>query len=156
MSQRVVLIVAVILAIVGAIIYLRHKAPPDTSPHFQSDTVSLALRRAVYEMQSPRNRRVAQRYSDSAQFVSEVYENTFGILLPYSAEAQMKEGTAVKPQDMVSGDLMFFEDGDDVDVGFYIDGAQFGHYAPLTGARIERLDNAAWSGRYLWSRRVLQ
>ncbi len=80
-----------------------------------------------------------------------------GIALPRAVEEQYQVGKKVKPRDLESGDLVFFEtvSHGPSHVGIVIGDDQFVHAPSSKGVvRVERLSTEYWSKRYLSARRV--
>ena len=80
-----------------------------------------------------------------------------GIALPRAVEEQFQLGKNVKPDNLASGDLVFFSTvaRGASHVGIAIGGDQFIHAPSSTGVvRVERLSAAYWSKRFLAARRL--
>jgi cell wall-associated NlpC family hydrolase len=80
-----------------------------------------------------------------------------GLRLPRDVRDQFHEGTAVKPEDVRAGDLLFFSTtaAGPTHVGIAIGGDGFIHAPSSTGVvRVERLTTPYWSQRFLEARRI--
>ena len=80
-----------------------------------------------------------------------------GIGLPRSVEEQFQFGKKVKPEELASGDLVFFStvSRGASHVGIVIGGDEFIHAPSSTGVvRVEHLSADYWSRRFLAARRV--
>jgi peptidoglycan DL-endopeptidase CwlO len=81
----------------------------------------------------------------------------YGIALPREVREQFRVGTAVKPDDLAAGDIIFFTTTDPgpSHVAIAIGGDEFVHAPSSTGVvRVEHLSSSYWSPRYLGARRV--
>jgi cell wall-associated NlpC family hydrolase len=79
-----------------------------------------------------------------------------GIALPRSVEEQFQLGNEVKPEDLASGDLVFFHTvaRGVSHVGIAIGGDEFIHAPSSTGVvRVEHLSAPYWSQRFMTARR---
>ena len=82
-----------------------------------------------------------------------------GIPLPRLAADQYHAGTAVSLEDLVAGDLVFFETiaPGPSHVGVAISGAAFVHAPNSRGeVRVERLSSSYWAERYVGARRIIE
>ena len=80
-----------------------------------------------------------------------------GIGLPRSVEEQSQIGKKVKPEELASGDLVFFSTvtRGASHVGIVIGGDEFIHAPTSNGVvRVEHLSSGYWSQRFLEARRV--
>jgi cell wall-associated NlpC family hydrolase len=80
-----------------------------------------------------------------------------GVALPRSVRDQFDEGTAVRPDDLQEGDLLFFrtEGSGASHVGIVVGGDSFVHAPSSSGVvRVERLASRYWSDRFVGARRV--
>ena len=88
---------------------------------------------------------------DCSGFVRYVYSH-FGISLPHSSFADIVRGKSVARNDLLPGDLVFF-DGDG-HVGIYVGDGEFIH-APHTGTVVRISSMSGWYGaRYDGARRI--
>ena len=78
-----------------------------------------------------------------------------GIPLPHNAKQQFKRGQAVAKNNLLPGDLVFFNTrGPITHVGVYIGNNEFLHAAnPRKGVRVDKLNSAYYSKRYAGARR---
>jgi cell wall-associated NlpC family hydrolase len=80
-----------------------------------------------------------------------------GIGLPRSVEEQVQIGKKVKPEELTSGDLVFFSTvaRGASHVGIVVGGDEFIHAPTSNGVvRVEHLSSTYWSQRFLEARRV--
>jgi cell wall-associated NlpC family hydrolase len=94
---------------------------------------------------------------DCSGFTQYVFQ-AHGVALPREVRDQFQAGKKVKPEDLKVGDLIFFTTTapGPTHVAIAIGGDQFIHAPSSTGVvRIERLNSAYWSTRFLTARRVL-
>jgi cell wall-associated NlpC family hydrolase len=80
-----------------------------------------------------------------------------GIGLPRSVEEQVQIGKKVKPEELASGDLVFFSTvtRGASHVGIVVGGDEFIHAPTSNGVvRVEHLSSTYWSQRFLEARRV--
>lgn len=98
---------------------------------------------------------------DCSSFTQHVFKH-FGVTLPRLARDQGDEGTAVKRDNLSSGDLIFFtvpgrfeKDSTPGHVGIYIGDGRFIHTWGAPGVQISKLDTGYWSNVILFMRRVL-
>lgn len=94
---------------------------------------------------------------DCSGFVSHVYEQGAGLVLPHNAKAMSNEGEKVDKQALQPGDLVFFNTMRRAfsHVGIYLGEGMFVH-APRKGTqvRVESMDQTYWQKRYNGARRV--
>ncbi len=80
-----------------------------------------------------------------------------GLALPRAVHDQFMMGTAVKPDEVEAGDLLFFTTTDPgaSHVAIAVGADQFVHAPSSTGVvRVERLAASYWSSRYIGARRL--
>jgi cell wall-associated NlpC family hydrolase len=94
---------------------------------------------------------------DCSGFVSHVFREGLGLVLPRSSKEMSKAGEAISRDELRPGDLVFFNTMRKAfsHVGIYLGDNQFVH-APRTGARvrIEDLRDSYWVKRFNGARRV--
>lgn len=93
---------------------------------------------------------------DCSGFVSYVFDD-LGINLPRSSSGMHATGTKVDKDELLSGDLVFFNTtGKGVShVGIYIGDGNFIHASTSQGVRIDKLsDPYYWGSRYIGAKRV--
>jgi cell wall-associated NlpC family hydrolase len=101
----------------------------------------------------------AQTGFDCSGFTRHVFKQALGLLLPRSAEQQAQDAklVAVAAQDLLPGDLVFFNTLRKTfsHVGIYVGEGRFVH-SPRQGAqvRIEDMQQAYWSKRFDGARRA--
>ena len=95
---------------------------------------------------------------DCSGFVSHVFREGLGMVLPRSSKEMSKSGEAVSKDELRPGDLVFFNTMRRAfsHVGIYLGDNHFMH-APRTGAevRVESMDSSYWVQRYNGARRIL-
>jgi cell wall-associated NlpC family hydrolase len=94
---------------------------------------------------------------DCSGFTQFVYAQ-YGVGLPREVREQFEVGTAIKPDEVEAGDLLFFTTvaPGATHVAIAIGGDQFVHAPSSTGVvRVERLSTNYWATRYLGARRVM-
>lgn len=95
---------------------------------------------------------------DCSGFVSHVYQQTVGLVLPHNARAQSHDGEHVDVSQLQPGDLVFFNTLRRAfsHVGIYIGNGQFVH-APRRGQRVQigDLSNPYWASRFDGARRLI-
>ncbi len=96
---------------------------------------------------------------DCSGFVSYIYNETLGLVLPHNAKAISQQGARVDKTELQPGDLVFFNTMRRTfsHVGIYLGDNLFVH-APRSGARvrIEDMTDRYWSRRFNGARRVQQ
>ena len=144
---------------------------PDLAPAATSPSLSLVAR-AVSSVESTLDRAldfIGIRYKrggsnpesgfDCSGFVSYVYNETIGLVLPHNAKAMAQQSEQVEKNDLKPGDLVFFNTMKRAfsHVGIYLGDNLFVH-APRAGARvrIEDMTDGYWSRRFNGARRVQQ
>jgi cell wall-associated NlpC family hydrolase len=94
---------------------------------------------------------------DCSGFVRHVFNESLGLLLPRNALGMSKAGEVVDKQELMPGDLVFFNTMRRTfsHVGIYLGNNLFVH-APRSGAkvRIEDMTDKYWSRRFNGARRV--
>ena len=94
---------------------------------------------------------------DCSGFVRSIYEQTLGLVLPRRAEQQAAATQNIDKNDLVPGDLVFFNTMRRAfsHVGIYVGDGKFIH-APRPGGevRVESMGSAYWNRRFDGARRV--
>jgi len=94
---------------------------------------------------------------DCSGFVSHVFREGLGLILPRSSREMSKSGQEVSREELRPGDLVFFNTMRHAfsHVGIYLGDNQFVH-APRTGGRVrvEDLDQSYWKKRFNGARRM--
>lgn len=128
-------------------------ASPAHTDGYAITSTALALRGTPY-----RNGGIDPRTGfDCSGFTQYVF-HAHGVTLPREVRDQYEKGKKVKPEDLKVGDLIFFTTTGPgpTHVAIAIGGDQFIHAPSSTGVvRIERLNSAYWSKRFLTARRVV-
>ncbi len=95
---------------------------------------------------------------DCSGFVRYVFKEAFGVNLPRRAEEISQKGQRIGVEQLVPGDLVFFNTLKRTfsHVGIYIGNNQFVH-APSSGGgvRVENIDKSYWQTRFDGARRLL-
>jgi cell wall-associated NlpC family hydrolase len=93
---------------------------------------------------------------DCSGFVKAVYRSLFKIDLPRTTREQVRQGIAVKYEDMRAGDLVFFRPPDyPRHVGIYLSDNLFVHASKSQGVVISKLDRHYWRPHFWTARRIL-
>ncbi len=96
---------------------------------------------------------------DCSGFVYYVF-NSCGYSLSRSCQVQAKSGSAVSRQNLVAGDLVFFNNGSGGSighVGIYIGGGQFVHAEnSRTGVRTDTINSGYYNKYYYSARRIIK
>jgi cell wall-associated NlpC family hydrolase len=112
---------------------------------------ALALRGAPY-----RNGGGDPSGFDCSGFTQYVFAQ-YGVSLPRDVRSQFRKGTAVKPEELAAGDVVFFtttEPGPS-HVAIAIGGDEFVHAPSSSGVvRVEHLSSTYWAPRFLGARRL--
>ncbi|MDD5175251.1 MAG: C40 family peptidase [Sterolibacterium sp.] len=94
---------------------------------------------------------------DCSGFVSHVFREGLGLILPHNARAMSKTGEAVKKDELQPGDLVFFNTMRRTfsHVGIYLGDHLFVH-APASGGevRVEDMRGSYWGKRFNGARRI--
>jgi cell wall-associated NlpC family hydrolase len=92
---------------------------------------------------------------DCSGFTHYVYNQTYGLNLPYDAPGQYRDGKTIPRDRMRTGDLVFFQVGKRIThVGIYLQDGQFIHSPrPGKSVRVDSLDNAYWAKRFAGAKR---
>lgn len=94
---------------------------------------------------------------DCSGFVSHVFQEALGLVLPRSSKEMSNSGQVVAREDLRPGDLVFFNTMRKAfsHVGIYLGDNQFVH-APRSGGRvrIEDLSQSYWTKRFNGARRI--
>ena len=96
---------------------------------------------------------------DCSGLVKKVFGTAMGLSLPRTAAEMAKTGDKVSKQELMPGDLVFFNTLNRAfsHVGIYLGNSQFLH-SPSTGGvvRVESMDVSYWRKRFNGGRRVVQ
>ena len=94
---------------------------------------------------------------DCSGFVSHVFREGLGLILPHSSKEMSRSGEAIEQEELRPGDLVFFNTMRKAfsHVGIYLGDNQFVH-APRSGGRvrIEDLRDGYWIKRFNGARRI--
>jgi cell wall-associated NlpC family hydrolase len=94
---------------------------------------------------------------DCSGFVHYVFAK-YGTVLPREVRDQYRAGASVDLDDVVAGDLLFFEtvSRGASHVGMVVGAGQFVHAPSSRGVvRVERYDSSYWARRFVGARRVV-
>lgn len=93
---------------------------------------------------------------DCSGFTMYVFSK-IGIKLPHQSGAQYKMGTAVEKENLIAGDLVFFNtSGKGVShVGVYVGDGKFAHASSSKGVIISKLSEKYYVQRYVGAKRIL-
>ena len=125
---------------------------PPSGAGYELVGTALSLRGTPY-----RNGGADSHGFDCSGFTQFVYAQ-YGVPLPREVRDQFEVGTAIEPDEVVAGDLLFFTTvaPGPTHVAIAIGGDQFVHAPSSTGVvRVERLSTNYWATRYLGARRVM-
>ncbi len=93
---------------------------------------------------------------DCSNFVSQVYEEAFGVRIPATTLELLDLGTPVEQRSLQAGDLVFFQPpGAARHVGVYLGGGEFAHASTSRGVMISRLEENYWTRAYWTARRLV-
>jgi cell wall-associated NlpC family hydrolase len=92
---------------------------------------------------------------DCSGFTHYVYNQTYGLNLPYDAPSQFRDGKTIPRERMRTGDLVFFQVGKRIThVGIYLEDGHFIHSPrPGKSVRVDSLDSAYWAKRFAGAKR---
>lgn len=93
---------------------------------------------------------------DCSGFSQYVFEK-IGVTIPRTTREQYKIGESIGKEDLIKGDLVFFETyrSGPSHLGIYIENNKFIHASTSRGVTISSLDESYWKSRYIGARRVL-
>lgn len=93
---------------------------------------------------------------DCSGFTRYVYAK-LGITLPHQSGSQFKMGTAVDKDELIAGDLVFFNTtGKGVShVGVYVGDGKFAHASSSKGVTISKLSESYYVNRYVGAKRIM-
>ncbi len=87
---------------------------------------------------------------DCSAFTGLLLKDVFNIIIPRTARMQYAASDKVSKEDMVEGDLVFFNTiGGVSHVGFYLGGGYFVHSSSSQGVTIDNLDEGYYSKRFI-------
>jgi len=86
---------------------------------------------------------------DCSGLVYLTFRDRFGIQLPRNTQELAKTGTAVRPGERQSGDLVLFRINRGLNhVGIYLEEGRFMHASASSGVMISSLEDTYWQKRY--------
>lgn len=92
---------------------------------------------------------------DCSAFTCAMMNDVYGFSLPRTAREQYKTGKRISKQDLMQGDLVFFNTTGGVShVGIHLGNNKFVHASASSGVMISDLDDAYFKRRYLGAARV--
>jgi cell wall-associated NlpC family hydrolase len=137
-------------------------APNDREPSIHDATSDTDIENMILaeyrHWQGIRHRMGGNDYDgiDCSGFVKAVYHGVFKIDLPRTTREQVKQGIAVRYEDLRAGDLVFFRPSDyPRHVGIYLGDSQFVHASKSQGVVISNLDRYYWKPHFWTARRIL-
>ncbi len=87
---------------------------------------------------------------DCSAFVSNAYQELFGVILPRTTDRQANAGRSISVSQILPGDLVLFKTGlFDRHIGIYNGNGAFIHASQSKGVIRSRLDNPYWK-KALW------
>ena len=94
---------------------------------------------------------------DCSGFTSFIYEKSVNIKLPPSSVDQYKLGEKIEKNDLIFGDLVFFNTNGRIPshVGIYIGNDKFVHSSVQRGVTISSLNSTYYKKRYVGARRLI-
>lgn len=95
---------------------------------------------------------------DCSAFTREMFKQTAGIELPRTTDQQVKIGSPVQKDDLLFGDLIFFNTTgqNPSHVGIYIGDDMFAHASVSAGVTLSSMYSSYYKKRYTEARRVLK
>ena len=161
--MRILLIAIVTLVLGGCATY----TPPPPSdfvgqcpkPAAQDGTPltsdQLLQQYAAWEGTPHRTGGLSHKGIDCSGFVYLTYQQLLQRELPRSADEQATMGKKVLPQELRTGDLIFFKTGRrGRHVGIYLDQGRFIHASTTQGVTISSLSDPYWSRKYWKAARI--
>lgn len=92
---------------------------------------------------------------DCSGFTQHVY-SLLGVKIPRTSYDQFTVGTNINRENLVCGDLVFFNTGSGVShVGIYLENDNFASATLSRGIAVDSLNSSYWASRYVGARRVL-
>lgn len=93
---------------------------------------------------------------DCSGFILYIF-NQYNVKLPRTSKTQAQKGIKVAQEDLLPGDLVFFNTyGKNIShAGIYIGNGQFAHSSSSNGVRISKLSEDYYKKRYVTARRVV-
>ena len=93
---------------------------------------------------------------DCSRFTKEVFSKFDHIDLPRTAAEQYETGQPVHRNQLLYGDLVFFDtEGGISHVGIYVGNGEFMHSSSSNGVIISKLSEHYWAKRFIGARRIL-
>lgn len=93
---------------------------------------------------------------DCSALVQIIYAEGFSKLLPRTTGEQIKNGKHVDIDELLPGDLIFFQTRKSVrHVGVYVGNSNFVHASGSLGVTVSSLDNKFWTSHFETARRIL-
>ncbi len=96
---------------------------------------------------------------DCSAYTGALLTDVYGLNPPRTSRAQFEESEKVEREDLVQGDLVFFNTrrrGRGVShVGLYLGNGYFTHAGSSTGVTISNLDESYWSSKYIGGGRII-
>lgn len=125
----------------------------------ESDSTKTALSKHFKEWESVRYKfgGLSKQGVDCSGFVYLTFLHQFGVKLPRNTTLQVKLGETIAPDQLKTGDLVFFKTGFSrhrKHVGIYLDHGKFIHASSSQGVTTSSLDSKYWSMAYWTAKRL--
>ena len=86
---------------------------------------------------------------DCSGFIQKAFKEKFDLSIPRTTVMQSQVGKEIDKSQLLSGDLVFFKTGDDINhVGIYLEDGLFVHASTKVGVTISELSNSYFSKSY--------
>lgn len=92
---------------------------------------------------------------DCSAFTCLLMDSVYDVTLPRTAKSQYNSSTKIRKEDLIQGDLVFFNTTGGIShVGVYLSNNKFIHASASSGVMISDLDDAYFKRRYIGAARV--
>lgn len=92
---------------------------------------------------------------DCSGLVMVLYQDLFGLRLPRTTSEQVNAGEPVRPDELRTGDLVFFRPAKSQHVGIYLSNGEFAHASASRGVMVSNIHDRYWQNAYWTAQRVL-
>ncbi len=93
---------------------------------------------------------------DCSGFIQKAFKEKFDLSMPRTTVMQSQVGKEIDKSQLLSGDLVFFKTGDDINhVGIYLEDGLFVHASTKVGVTISELSNSYFSKSYWKAQRII-
>ena len=93
---------------------------------------------------------------DCSGFIQKAFKEKFNLSIPRTTLLQAQVGKEIDKSQLLSGDLVFFKTGDDINhVGIYLEDGLFVHASTKIGVTISELSNSYFSKSYWKAQRII-